>query len=566
MSPMKRICGLILCVFSGFSFLWSAYVGKTYFRAGDRDRSNGIYGRTERPAGSGLSRVRTLRGSPLFGKQAISAGKTSRRPLGYVSGEIGKGNLKLKRVENDRLARMEHRRYVQYYEGVEVLGGQVIQHLRQGRVISETGEFYEGIAVETTPLIDANTASQLFQVHLGEPGLTESEEGPRLMIYPVTDGDYRLAYRLTMNKGIAYSMTGFVDAKSGEVLKEYSNVKYGDLTIGLGIGVRGGQFKLPTTYSNSMYWLADYKQARPVNQITRDFRTYDGSSDAIGSDADNIWDGDGAMVNVHAYVGWAYDYCYSVLGRAGLDDSNQKDIVAHVHYPTSGIAQWSAGQMYFDTPAAAVLDIVGHEYAHGITENSSGLLYYCDDDAQPGALDESLSDILGTAMEFYWQDEGQGFDKSDWLIGEDIDPPYINNPYYGAPGYLRSLSDPNSASMGYLGVNYPYPCHLSQCRIFQNPASDWGGVHFNSTLYSHAYYLLAAGGTNKVSGLSVSGIGIEKATKIFYRAWTHYLASRADFLDAANALLQSVSDLYGHESFEQVQTAKAMEAIGWVLN
>ncbi len=566
MSSMKKIGGLVLCVFSGFSFLWSAYVGKTYFRAYDGARSSGIPGRTVRPAASCLSRVRMLRESPLFGKGVISAGTANLGPLAAVAGEIGKGNLRLKRVENDRLARMVHRRYTQFYKGLEVLGGQVIQHLRHGRVISVNGEVYEGIAVETTPLIDANTASQLFQVHLGEPGLMESEEGPRLMIYPVTDGDYRLAYRLTMNKGIDTSITGFVDARSGEVLKKYSNVKYDDLTIGLGIGVRGGQFKLPTTYANGMYWLADYKQARPVNQITRDFRTYDGSSDEIGSDADNIWDSDGAMVNVHAYVGWAYDYCYSVLGRAGLDDSNQKDIVAHVHYPTSGIAQWSSGQMYFDTPAAAVLDIVGHEYAHGITENSSGLLYYCDDDAQPGALDEAFSDILGTAMEFYWQDEGQGFDTSDWLIGEDIDPPYIDNFYYGAPGYLRNLADPNSGSMDYLGVRYPYPCHLSQCRIFQNPASDWGGVHFNSTLYSHAFYLLAAGGTNKVSGLSVSGIGIEKATKIFYRAWTHYLASRADFLDAANALLQSVSDLYGPGSVEQAQTVRAMEAIGWVLN
>jgi thermolysin len=108
---------------------------------------------------------------------------------------------------------------------------------------------------------------------------------------------------------------------------------------------------------------------------------------------------------------------------------------------------------------------------------------------------------------------------------------------------------------------------LSQCIIFPDTQEgDWGGVHFNSTLYSHAYYLLSAGGTNKVSGLSVSGIGIEKATKIFYRAWTYYMTSTADYLFAANCLLQSAGDLYGANSNEYAQTIKAMEAIGWTIN
>jgi thermolysin len=560
MSRMKKVFGLVLCVFFGLSFLRSEYVGKVYFRAADGNRLKRIGERIEAPAALDLPRIRTSRESPLFVKQAISAG--SRKSLTNIAREIGKGNLLLKRVEIDRLARMEHRRYTQYYKGAEVLGAQVIQHLKQGRIISTTGEYYEGIEVEMTPLIGANTASQLFQMHLAEPDLTENKEGPTLIIYPVNDGDYRLAYRLTMNKGITYSMTGIVDARSGEVLKEYSNVNYDGLTIGLGTGVHGEQFKLPTTHANNMYWLADYSRVRPVNQITRDY----GNSDDIASDADNIWDSDGALVSVHAYVGLTYDYCYSVLGRAGLDDTNQKALIAHVHFPTADIAFWTGGEMFVDTPTAGALDIVAHEYAHGITQYSSGLAYYCDDVAQPGALNEGFSDIIGTAVEFYWQPEGQGFDKADWLIGEDIDPPYIGNQYYGATSYLRDLSDPNSTTWEYSGVKYPYPCHLSQVRIFQNPVSDFGGVHFNSTLYSHAYYLLAAGGTNKVSGLSVSGLGIEKATKIFYRAWTFYLTPTANFLDAANGLLQSAGDLYGASSNEYAQTINAMEAIGWTFN
>jgi len=561
MKSITRILGLALCVLAGLSFLRGDYVGKVYFRAADGSRLKSIGGMTASPLRSAASWLRT--GEERRPAARASASARDRRSPLSLAREIRKGNLILKRTESDSLAGMEHRRYTQYYEGIEVLGGQVIQHVRRGRVISTTGAYYEGIQVETTPLIDADAAGQIFLGSIAELGFSENETERALVIYPAPGGEARLAYRLTMTRGLGDSRTAFIDARSGEILTEFGNVNCGDLTIGLGMGVHGEQFKLPTTYSNNAYWLADYKQVRPVNQITKDYETYNGTTDTVASDADNIWDSDGALVSVHAYVGLTYDYCYSILGRSGFDGENQKDIVAHVHYPTSGIAVWSSGQMFFDTPAASALDVVAHEYAHGIIDNSSGLLYYCNDTAQPGALNEAFADILGAAVEFHWQPEGEGYDHADWHIGEDIDPAYTGNPYYGASGYLRDLSDPNATTWEYEGTNYPYPCHLSQCLIFDNPASDSGGVHFNSTLYSHAYYLLAAGGTNKVSHLSVAGIGMDSATRIFYRAWTYYMTPAPDYLFAANCLVQSAADLYGTSSNEYAQTIKAMQAIGW---
>jgi thermolysin len=209
---------------------------------------------------------------------------------------------------------------------------------------------------------------------------------------------------------------------------------------------------------------------------------------------------------------------------------------------------------------AAAIDVVAHEYSHGVTQFTSGLEYFCTQTAQPGALNESFSDIMGTAIEFHWQEKGNGFDKADWLIGEDM------YPNYNSSNYLRSLPNPNSRKDRFYGTDYPEPCHLSQCYIFPNTAQgDWGGVHFNSTLYSHAYYLLSEGGTNPVSQKSVSGIGIEKATKIFYRAWTYWMTSTSSFWNAANYLLWSANDLYGSSSNEYAQTIKAMEAIGWIV-
>jgi len=567
MSPMKKALGLVLCIFSVFSFLRSEYVGKVYFRAADGNRLKRIGGRIEAPGALGLSPVRTYKESPLFVTQAVPAG--SQKSLTNVAGEIRKGNLLLKRVEIDPLAGMEHRRYTQYYKGLEVLGGQIIQHFKQGRLVNTNGEYYEAINVDTTPYVSSAIARELYKVHLVKPESTETKGGTKLVVFPIKDGEYRLAYRVSLDSGDTFSMNGIIDAQTGEVIKEYSNINSDELTIGLGIGVHGDQFKLPTTYDNNVYKLEDLKKARPVNQKTYDYRTWDGQAYYVASDIDNIWDEDGALVNVHAYLGWVYDYYYLVFGRNGIDDKNL-DINEVVHQTgDTDNAEWNSSNLemfFFDSgplglQTAAALDVIAHEYTHGVTQFTSDLQYYCDQNAQPGALNESFSDIMGTAVEFYWQNPGEGFEKSDWVIAEDAYSTYSPN------NYLRSLADPNSASWEYQGIFYPYPCHLSQCVIFPDTQEgDWGGVHFNSTLYSHAYYLLSAGGTNKVSGLSVSGIGIEKATKIFYRAWTYYMTSTADYLFAANCLLQSAGDLYGASSNEYAQTIKAMEAIGWTIN
>jgi len=579
---MKKIGALLLFILFGLVFLESAYVGKVYVKSSAGDRSGRVI-ETAQPRNG----LRMIRGganrevSSLQERKAVAKSRALASPS-YIAREVGKGNLKLKRTETDRVAGMLHRRYAQYYRGLEVLGAQVIQHVRNGRLISTTGEYYEGINIDTTPFLDASTATQLYRIHARKPELPASNQGPdlrpipkpasvqpvqssNLSIYPIADNDYRLAYRITLSDGFSFSMTGIVDAKTGEVIKEYSNVNTQDLTIGVGVGVHGQQFKLPTTFESNLYWLADLAELRPYNQGTYDFRTYDGSNWYIATDADNNWLADGALVNAHAYMGFVYDYYYSVFGRNGIDNANM-NIISTVHYTDGSMydnASWLGGginQMLFFEPgpqnwqSAAAVDVIAHEYSHGITQYTSDLIY----SLQSGALNESFSDIMGTAVEQYWQDPGQGFDRSDWVIGEDIFSSYsVNN-------YLRNLADPNALTWA---PGAPYPCHLSQFYVLPNTEEeDWGGVHINCTIYSHAYYLLSQGGTNRISGLSVSGIGIDRATKIFYRAWTYYLVPSSDFMYAANALLQSAYDLYGGSSNEYAQTIRSMEAIGWIVN
>jgi Zn-dependent metalloprotease len=124
-----------------------------------------------------------------------------------------------------------------------------------------------------------------------------------------------------------------------------------------------------------------------------------------------------------------------------------------------------------------------------------------------------------------------------------------------APGYVRSLQNPSVVGD---------PDHYS-LRQFIGTDIDDGGVHFNSTIVGHAFYLAVAGGTNRVSGISVQGVGvanIERMERIFYRAFTFYLAPLAQFADARDATLLAAAELYGAGSPEQVQLQRAWDAVG----
>jgi bacillolysin len=466
----------------------------------------------------------------------------------YFNAEIERGNLRLQGVQADSLSGMEHHRYQQFYSGLEVFGGEVIQHYKNNQLQDIDGEYYLITKMELRPGLTPGQAADFFRRYLKDSELTERTEESKLVVFPIRDGDYRLAYRVVLERGAAKSMTGFIDARSGEVLNHYSNVKSDALTIGTGVGVHGEKLKLSTNFENGKYWLMDKALNRPVRQYT-----FYKQANVVLTDTDNVWDQDTASFDVHAYMGLTYNYYYQVFNRHGMDNKNLA-IKAIVHYPDGkDNAFWNSyyKTMFFLDPGsqgfvtAAALDVIAHEFTHGVTDYTSRLVYQF----QSGALNEAFSDIMGTAVEFHWQAAGTGFCLADYYIGEDIFTNY---------GYaLRNLVNPN--------LNGD-PCHLTQIKNLPNTeAGDWGGVHANCTIYGHAYYLLANGGTNPVSKLSVTGIGVEKATNIFYSAFTAYLTPTSQFINAANALLKSASVLYGSASNEYQQTVKAMQAIGWTV-
>ena len=152
---------------------------------------------------------------------------------------------------------------------------------------------------------------------------------------------------------------------------------------------------------------------------------------------------------------------------------------------------------------------------------------------------------MAASVEFFFQPPGDGPLRSEYLIAEDI--------ARGTTIGIRSMANPNG---------YGHPDHYA---IRFTGASDGGGVHINSSIPNHVFYLAVEGGTNRVSGITVEGVGSQNRLQIetvFYRAVTQLLPSRADFAAARSATIQAARDLYGDGSPAQRAMAEAWTAVG----
>jgi bacillolysin len=224
---------------------------------------------------------------------------------------------------------------------------------------------------------------------------------------------------------------------------------------------------------------------------------------------------------IHATIGDFHAFFFNRFGRDSIDGSGRQ-LVATARYCGTGCANrnafWDGEQAAF-WPGMGTDDIVGHEFAHGFTQYASNLFYY----AQSGAINEALSDIFG---EFIDLTNGSSDDTPAvrWLMGEGS--------YWGP---IRSLKDPTAAPYG-------DPDRMTSLHFSGNP-DDNHGVHTNSGVANKAAYLMTDGET--FNGHAISGLGIDKAAAIWYRAATGYLASGSDYADLGSALNQACSDLVG---------------------
>ena len=253
--------------------------------------------------------------------------------------------------------------------------------------------------------------------------------------------------------------------------------------------------------------------------------------------------GDAAVDAAHDNAGIVHDFYAQVLGRNSIDDAGM-GITSVVHFGRSyNNAYWDGEKMTYGdgdgrtfSPLSGAVDVVGHEITHGMTEHTAQLTYR----GQPGALNESWSDVFGELIE-QWSEHKDAFGTvdaakgADWLIGEDVFTP-------GTAGdALRSMSRPGTAYKG-----DPQPADMAH---YKRMSDDNGGVHVNSGIPNRAAYETAV------------RIGSEKLAKIWYTALSKHLTANATFVDAARATVLSATELYGSGTESQAVT-DAWTAVG----
>ncbi|HEV2758360.1 MAG TPA: M4 family metallopeptidase [Acidimicrobiales bacterium] len=203
---------------------------------------------------------------------------------------------------------------------------------------------------------------------------------------------------------------------------------------------------------------------------------------------------DPAVNEAYDGFGATYKFFWEVLGRNSIDNAGMP-ILGLVHYSTNyANAFWDGqGHMFFGDGDGRLfvrltksVDVIGHELAHGVTQYEANLVYQ----GQSGALNESMSDVFGSLVKQYAKN--QTANKADWLIGKDVVGPTLK------PA-LRSMKAPGTANA--------YDKQPANMDKFVYTAADNGGVHINSGIPNHAFYVAAT---------TMGGKAWEKAGRIWY--------------------------------------------------
>ena len=432
-------------------------------------------------------------------------------------------------------------RYQQYVGDAAVYGGQITVLSRNGQRAAVVGNHYSNLSPSNQVKLSKAGAREKVQRVRGNSGkfITTLYINPKNGIRFYEVDSQRFASRKVFH----------INAQTGAKIRAYNNLQEADE---IGIGVKGGTKTLDVSVSGASHQLVstDNRQATYDAQNTKKLPGtlfVDPNSDGLWNLAGRTSPGQPAGVDAHYYANLTDDFYQKVFDRNSLDDDGMQ-MVSTAHFGKNyNNAFWNGSQMtYGDGDGTTFiefsggLDVATHEFTHGVTDFTSDLVYQ----GESGALNESFSDMMGNSIEDY-ADE-----NPDWQIGEDV---------YEAEDTVdgfRNMADPfEDEDPDYYTERY-------------TGKKDSGGVHTNSGIPNHAYYLVVNGGRNagearghNHTGPLVQGIGLPAAEQIFYAGFTS-LQSTATMSQARAATVTAATALYPENPQMADSTADAWEAVG----
>lgn len=484
-----------------------------------------------------------------------------------------------------------HKKFQQYYKSIKVDNAEYATHWKNGNVEVINGDFKDVKLPSVNPAI---TTAQALSKALSfvnakkykwvdpayEKFIKSNNNDPNATYYPkgelvITEdyseaiNNFKLAWKFVISTADPFNeILIYVDANTGDIIRKQqlishtntpgtAQTNYSGTRAITGDSFTGG-FRLRENRNGVDVQTLNVHKTIGI-QVADDF-----------TDNDNNWTAAEYNNTLHDQVAldahWAsemiLDYWRTMFNRNSIDGLGLR-IRSYVHF---GYAYDNA---YWDQINQAVvfgdgdvklrptptLDISAHEFSHGLCHFSANLTNNVAQES--AALNEGFSDIWGAAIE-----QWAAPTKQTWLIGEDIT--------LVAPGYLRSLSNPQSNSTNFGGRVDTY--HGTNW-YFGTDASQY--PYANMTVLTHWFYLLSQGGTGWNNGQTshapagsgykwgVSGIGIDNAARIAYRAETNnYLTPTSNYTDARNATISSARDIFGAGSCQEIAVTNAWNAVG----
>ncbi|MCM1944563.1 M4 family metallopeptidase [Streptomyces hydrogenans] len=446
-----------------------------------------------------------------------------------------------------------HTRYERTYGGLPVLGGDLIVAASSTGATASVSKSSRAELKNvdlTATVAPAAAEKQAVGLAAAEGSkATKSERAPRKVVWMAPTGSPVLAYETVVgglqHDGTPNELHVVTDAKSGEKLYEWQAVH-----TGTGNTQYSGQVTLGTAPS---YTLTDTGRG---NHKTYNLNRGTSGTGTLFSGSDDIW-GDGTAANLEtagadAHYGAAltWDYYKNVHGRSGIRGDGV-GAYSRVHYGNAYVnAFWQDScfcMTYGDGAANAKpltsIDVAAHEMTHGLTSVTAKLVY----SGESGGLNEATSDIFAAAVEFYANNAN---DKGDYLVGEKIDIRGNGTPlrYMDKPS-----KDGSSKDAWYSGIG----------------SID---VHYSSGPANHFFYLLSEGSGVKTvngvtydsptsDGLPVTGIGIDKARLIWFKALTTKWGSSTNYAGARTGTVAVAEELYGAGSPEALAVQHAWAAV-----
>jgi len=489
----------------------------------------------------------------------------------------------------------DHVRLDQSYKGVPVFEGEAIVHFRNGRVRAVTDDLARGLALSVEPTVQKSEALAAAHAALAPRGAYAYEPMAELVVAGLEPGvagravRYVLAYHvhteLENGPGETKHTDFLVDAHTGRILESWDTLRTAGAT-GSGQSQWYGTVSLSTNSTATGYELRDTTRGSGGTfgaNVTTNLLNGTSGTGTIFTDADNAW-GDGLQYNGTAGAGAnaqtagvdghrgmqaTWDFYQNAFGRNGIDDAG-KATFSRMHYSSQyDNAFWSDScfcMTYGDgqvggSVGEADLDTAGHEMSHGVCAATANLQYR----KESGGLNEANSDIFGTLVEFYTLNNATGsFIPS--TPGPGVGPNHVTANYKMFENSWGHAY-PNEA------LRWMYkPSRDGHSPDFYSSTIGRLDVHYSSGVANHFFFLLAHG--SQVDGLcdniaspmtngvaSITGIGNDKAGRIWYRALTVYMTKRTNYAGARIATLNAAADLYGAASTEYATVNTAWLAV-----